>query len=319
MDHMRHLLLLAAAIAAFAAPTYAQTPSATAQFVEKAAIGDMFEIQSSELALEKSKNADVQTFARKIIQDHRANSEELKAFLQKSADLQRIQLPTALDQAHQQKLQQLRSGSGFENPYRTAQVEGHEDAIKLFEDYARAGDNADLKKWAEGKVPILRGHLQMAQALPQSSPVAGAAPAVQTPAASATQNQMQGLATPGPNHIMASELEGTAVRSANDENIGEIDEIVLDREGRVVAVVVGVGGFLGIGEKDVAIPFSALEIVASDANAGSAYGTQPARTGDTRNPPAGGSGTMDPSTVVLRGMTRADLERAPEFKARDPR
>ena len=41
-----------------------------------------------------------------------------------------------------------------------------------------------------------------------------------------------------------------------DNKIGGVDDILIDKEGRVTAVIIGVGGFLGMGEKDVAVPFS---------------------------------------------------------------
>ena len=50
---------------------------------------------------------------------------------------------------------------------------------------------------------------------------------------------------------------GARVYSAIDEHVGDINEIIISREGKIVAV--GVGGFLGIGEKDVAVPFNAVE------------------------------------------------------------
>jgi hypothetical protein len=59
---------------------------------------------------------------------------------------------------------------------------------------------------------------------------------------------------------LASNFIGETVRGTNDENIGEINDILVDKGGNVVAAVIGVGGFLGIGEKDVAVPFSALQI-----------------------------------------------------------
>ena len=63
------------------------------------------------------------------------------------------------------------------------------------------------------------------------------------------------------NHIMASDLIGTKVVSANNESIGDINDVILDRNGQIMAAVVGVGGFLGIGEKDVAVPFASLEFM----------------------------------------------------------
>jgi hypothetical protein len=56
----------------------------------------------------------------------------------------------------------------------------------------------------------------------------------------------------------ASKLIGTGVQNQAGERIGEINELVLGSDGRVVAVVLGVGGFLGIGEREVAMSFSAL-------------------------------------------------------------
>jgi hypothetical protein len=63
-------------------------------------------------------------------------------------------------------------------------------------------------------------------------------------------------------------------------------------------VVVGVGGFLGIGEKDVAIPFQALEIGQGSATTG-----------------AGADRSARPDRLVLRRMTKQELEAAPSFKA----
>lgn len=62
-----------------------------------------------------------------------------------------------------------------------------------------------------------------------------------------------------PDQMLASGLIGATVRGSANETIGEIDDVILDRDGRAQAVVIGVGGFLGIGEKDVAVPFMALE------------------------------------------------------------
>ena len=51
----------------------------------------------------------------------------------------------------------------------------------------------------------------------------------------------------------------------NQENkIGEVNDILLDADGKIAAVIVGVGGFLGVGEKDVAVPFNALKVTEKD-------------------------------------------------------
>jgi sporulation protein YlmC with PRC-barrel domain len=51
----------------------------------------------------------------------------------------------------------------------------------------------------------------------------------------------------------------------NQENkIGEVNDILLDSNGKIAAVIVGVGGFLGVGEKDVAVPFNSLKVTEKD-------------------------------------------------------
>lgn len=57
---------------------------------------------------------------------------------------------------------------------------------------------------------------------------------------------------------LASLFMGQAVTNAAGETVGDINDLLLDKNGRIETVVIGVGGFLGVGEKDVAIPFSAL-------------------------------------------------------------
>ncbi|WP_170151498.1 PRC-barrel domain-containing protein [Microvirga subterranea] len=149
-----------------------------------------------------------------------------------------------------------------------------------------------------------------------------------------------------PNQIMASKLIGTKVVSANNESIGDINDVIVDRNGQAVAAVVGVGGFLGIGEKDVAIPFNSLEFASreqvnamnnnssnnsSGSNVSTTGSTATGTTGSTASGGAmsgntntagsttasgvsGSSNTNEPERVVLR-MTKAELQAAPTFNA----
>ncbi|MGO4573044.1 PRC-barrel domain-containing protein [Microvirga sp. 2TAF3] len=135
--------------------------------------------------------------------------------------------------------------------------------------------------------------------------------------------------------MMASDLIGTKVISANNESIGDINDVIVDRKGQAVAAVVGVGGFLGIGEKDVAVPFNSLEFAtreqvramnnnkstmnttgnnvsttgstATNNNAVNATGSTTTATGATAN-----SANNEPERVILR-MTKAELQAAPSF------
>ena len=60
--------------------------------------------------------------------------------------------------------------------------------------------------------------------------------------------------------MRASKLIGINVKNSANETIGEINELILDKDGKVAAVVVGVGGFLGMGQHEVAIDYKSLNI-----------------------------------------------------------
>jgi putative membrane protein len=136
----------------------------TADFVKEAAISDMFEIQSSQIAQERG-NASEKPFAAMMINDHQKTSDDIKAMLS-SGDV-KAELPTVLDGTHQSSLDKLKSlkGSDFSARYDSDQVSGHKDAVSLFERYAKGGENPKLKDWADKTLPTLRHHLEMAQDL----------------------------------------------------------------------------------------------------------------------------------------------------------
>ena len=57
-----------------------------------------------------------------------------------------------------------------------------------------------------------------------------------------------------------SKLIGASIYGPDNKSIGDINDVLIGNDGRVTAVVVGVGGFLGVGEKNVALPFQALNV-----------------------------------------------------------
>ena len=142
----------------------------------------------------------------------------------------------------------------------------------------------------------------------------------------------------------ASKLIGSRVYGSNDERIGEINDVLMDQSGKVHAVVIGVGGFLGIGEKDVALPMNALQFRADDkattarrdttttgtvaTPTGPATTTAPAPANPnpnaSANAPAGTTTTTTttaqtddddgvPDRIVL-SMTKDQLNQAPTFR-----
>lgn len=139
------------------------TPS-TEDFVKQVAISDIFELQSNKLGEEKG-NARQKSFAAQMVKDHTKTSSDLKSMVESGKI--KVQLPTALDSAHQSKLDKLKGAQGkdFSADFDDMQVSAHKDAVSLFERYAKGGDNPELKDWAGKTLPALKHHLDMAQNL----------------------------------------------------------------------------------------------------------------------------------------------------------
>lgn len=138
----------------------------TADFVRTVALSDMFEIQSARLALERSTDATVRAFAERMLKDHQATTTQLKEAIGGRSGIGAP--PTALDQAHETKLDQLRNlkGLGFDRQYRTEQIAAHEDAVSLFTRYSEGKEDQALRDFATHALPTLTEHLRMARALP---------------------------------------------------------------------------------------------------------------------------------------------------------
>jgi sporulation protein YlmC with PRC-barrel domain len=119
----------------------------------------------------------------------------------------------------------------------------------------------------------------------------------------------------------ASKLIGLNVYNDASEKIGDISELIVDRDGKLEAVVVGVGGFLGLGEHDVAIPYSQISWVDRPVTA-SSTSTTPTTTGAGSRTLVGQRGTFaDRSSEGPRSypdhgvinMTKDQLKAAPAF------
>jgi putative membrane protein len=136
----------------------------TEDFVKEAATSDLFEIESSKLALERG-DAQTKTFAQQMVMDHEKTSSELKALV--SGGKVQAQLPSTMTSAQQEMLKELKglNGDDFIKQYHSDQESAHEDAVDLFKRYGEGGDNAELKTWAASTTPALEHHLRMAEEL----------------------------------------------------------------------------------------------------------------------------------------------------------
>ncbi|QRM28317.1 PRC-barrel domain-containing protein [Microvirga sp. VF16] len=192
---------------------------------------------------------------------------------------------------------------------------------------------------------LLGTTLIAAPALAQTSPPAGSPPAPSAGDRSfganepARMNTGNWLAQEQPGQWRASKLEGLDIYNQNNEKIGDISELLVDSSGKIQAVVVGVGGFLGIGERDVAIPFDQVKFVnepravattttTTDPNAPAApraTATAPGAASPTTAPTTTGTVATDrPADAAARAapdhamlttnMTKDQLKAAPEFK-----
>jgi len=79
------------------------------------------------------------------------------------------------------------------------------------------------------------------------------------PAATASAEQPKFITQQTDQEKLASKWIGQTIYNQADENVGDVNDLVIGQNGQIDAVVIGVGGFLGIGEKNVAVPFSAVQ------------------------------------------------------------
>lgn len=145
-------------------------------YMAQAASADQAEIQSGQLALQASQNAAVRNFANMIIADHTRSSQMIAAAA--TAAHLAPPAPTILP-AQQAMLDQLRAagtGYSFDQAFQQAQIQAHQQALALHQNYAASGDVPALKATAAQIVPVVQMHLQAAQALQIAPPPPPPAP-----------------------------------------------------------------------------------------------------------------------------------------------
>ncbi len=227
----------------FALPALA---AETAQdFVTKAAIGGMFEVQSSKVAQGKLQDQGLKEFAQKMISEHGAANAKLESI----AGEQKLQVPAELDAPHRSDVDKLQSAKApMDAPYANMQKAAHADAVSLFEAYAKDGDNAALKSFASQTLPTLKMHQEMIEKVA----TAAAGSDSTTPAVNSSGTTNPAAPVPGANSFTeaqarsAIEKAGYADVSAltkDDKGIwrgtaskgGKSAPIALDFQGNVVA------------------------------------------------------------------------------------
>ena len=97
-------------------------------------------------------------FADMMINDHGKANAELKTLTRE----ERLAIPAALDKEHAALLKTLaKAGAQFDTQYIKAQLDAHDAAVALFENYANSGENKAVQTFAVQILPTLHGHLDM--------------------------------------------------------------------------------------------------------------------------------------------------------------
>jgi sporulation protein YlmC with PRC-barrel domain len=125
----------------------------------------------------------------------------------------------------------------------------------------------------------------------------------------------------------ASKVVGLNVYNDSNESLGSINDLLMDKGGNIKGVVIGVGGFLGVGEHLVALPYEKIKFVnepvvtssAANSPAGGATGTRPSPTGGMTTgaapaaPAPAKANPWYPDHATL-SATKDELKAMPEFK-----
>jgi putative membrane protein len=155
-------LALAGVTSAVHADTGKSTPTPSV-FVEKATLTGMTEVELGKVALNKSQDPEVRSFAQRMVEDHGKSNKELATI----AKSQGIDTPKKLDAEHRAMIEDLKdkNGTEFDRSYSHHMNMGHSDAIELFEKEARSSDSV-LAGFAKKTLPTLKEHKELAEKLP---------------------------------------------------------------------------------------------------------------------------------------------------------
>jgi len=163
---MKKILMLTALVlgaSASAAPLMTNTDKA---FIPKAAMGNQFEIEAAKLAQATSMDAEVKSYATKMITDHTKLGMQVKAAVMKVDPTMKV--PSKVSPAQQKMLDALKaSGKNFDSMYKKDMEASHAETYALFQKYsASMNANTNLKMVIKGALPTVKGHLDMAKGLP---------------------------------------------------------------------------------------------------------------------------------------------------------
>jgi len=139
-------------------------PLTPENFVTRAAVANMAEIDLSQLALDRSTAPAIRNFATQIIKDHQAAQAKLKQL----AGAARIALPGTVDEEHRKQREQLKelTGAEFDKQYVAAMHAGHNEAAAMFESASKSNElNTAFKGYASETLQAVQRHRAEAEKL----------------------------------------------------------------------------------------------------------------------------------------------------------
>ncbi|NML47658.1 DUF4142 domain-containing protein [Ramlibacter sp. G-1-2-2] len=140
---------------------FAAVDKADQKFMEKAAGGNMAEVEVGKMVEGKAQDASVKAFGSTLVKDHSAANDELKAL----ASSKGVTLPSSLPRDEQKKVDKLNKSKHFEKDFVKDSVKDHKKDIKEFEKASKDAKDPDVKAWATKTLPTLQAHLQTAEGL----------------------------------------------------------------------------------------------------------------------------------------------------------
>lgn len=157
---------MAAALAggvAFVAPADAQRGDAM-MFVMKAGASDLYEIQSSQIAMRRARSPRVREMAGMLVRDHRRTTAQVTAAARASGLRPRAPM---LEPAQRRMINELNRAPAarFDQIYLSQQIPAHQQALDLMRRYSTNGSAPALRRAAAGAVPVVEGHLDHARQL----------------------------------------------------------------------------------------------------------------------------------------------------------
>jgi putative membrane protein len=132
-----------------------------ANFMKALAVGGVAELEAGKLATQRGTRSEVKTFATQMVNDHSANNDKLKALAKDRG----VELPAQLDAEHaadKAKLETL-NGTAFDVEYIRGQIKDHQKAVQLLQHQINAGQDANVRRFAQETLPTVQHHLEMAK------------------------------------------------------------------------------------------------------------------------------------------------------------